>query len=128
MTYKFTGDDISALNEKLDDARSLQVQHQNQIFHHNILNHQIATATVSVGRFNIATPEADRTFAFEERDMSGRSLFVFSGSPADTDQEAIIEFADAQKMTVLLDGRKVTLITDQPKIATLFKLTFGGDV
>lgn len=126
MTYKFTGDEISALNEKLDDTRSLQVQHQNQILRHNILNHQIVT--VSVGGFNIATPEADRTFAFEERGMSGRSLFVFSGSPADTDQEAIIEFAYAQQMAVLIDGRKVTLITDQPKIATLFKLTFGGDV
>ena len=81
MTYKFTSALTDVLNEKLDDALSLQVQKLNLANQHLF--------SILSGRFNIATPEADYSFAFEERDMSGRSLFVFSGSPADTDQEAI---------------------------------------
>lgn len=60
--------------------------------------------------------------------MHGRSLFVFTGKPREQDQEAIIDFADAQQMSVILTGRTVTLITDKANLATLFKLTFGGDV
>lgn len=66
-------------------------------------------------------------FHHEERLMHDTTLFVFKGCPSEGDQEDIIEFADFHGMAVVLDGRAVTLITDQPRIATLFKLTFGGD-
>ncbi|WP_161626756.1 hypothetical protein [Sphingobium lactosutens] len=68
-----------------------------------------------------------QSFTLEERLMHDTTLFVFKGRPPEEDQEAIIEFADFHGMAVVLDGRAVTLITDQPRIATLFKLTFGGE-
>lgn len=68
-----------------------------------------------------------QSFTLEERLMHDTPLFMFKGRPSEEDQEAVIEFADFHGMAVVLDGRAVTLITDQPRIATLFKLTFGGD-
>ncbi|WP_155738090.1 hypothetical protein [Sphingobium yanoikuyae] len=80
-----------------------------------------------VAGLGLVSAEADYSFKLSEPLMHNTPLFVFKGRPADEDQEAVIEFADQHGMAVILDGRAVTLITDQSKIATLFKLTFGGD-
>lgn len=80
-----------------------------------------------IAGLGLISAEADYSFKLSEPLMHDTPLFVFKGRPADEDQEAVIEFADLHGMAVILDGRAVTLITDQSKIATLFKLTFGGE-
>jgi len=71
------------------------------------------------------------TFSHTEADNDGRTLHEFFGFPAEEDQEDIIEFAAENGMGInisrYIDLLSIVLTTYDPRVATLFKLKWGGD-